>query len=224
MSVRFFALNNEVEYNTIASMYLKVLLLFPLTFITLPTLAALITFSNFARPHGSPIVTQSCSTLPDPDVCCVPLDLNINDGRHYGWFQALQVAFSWMDDPDTFAAVYARGASRPCFGEMVDHRLGHEDWWTQYLPLVGAGSALLSTSMRPITYTTRWPFHIFVGSVGYAFVSRSADGIFEYKSPSGRYIRGRMMGRLSLLDQAKGNASFLLPATRGNSTVMADVA
>lgn len=166
-------------------------------------------------------MTQSCSTLPDADVCCVPLDLNINDGRHYGWFQALQVAFGWIDDPGTFTAVYARAASPPCFGEVYKHPLCNKDWWTERLPLVGAESALFSTSTHPASHSLKWPFHIFVGSVAYEFVSRSADGIFEYKSQGGGYIRGRMMERPSF---AKGGNSFVSPVTSGNSTDRANVA
>lgn len=198
-------------------------LIFSITIIIKPIVSTLVTFTNVAS--SSPVITQICATDGDPDVCCIPLDLDINDGRHFGWFWVTKVTFDRTQSPDTFAAVYRRTATAPtCRGEILSQRMGNQGWQTATLPMNGAGSALVTTSFSPRTYQMKRPKLMKVGVTEYWFSQESAGGIYTYKSVGGNTIFGRMFGGAGVLDQASGNSSAISVDPSSNLTAPREIA
>jgi len=172
-------------------MYCPVIIIFSLTLVVQPTLAALLVI--FVNPASSTIaLEQICSSRGQLGICCIPLDLDINDGHGYGWFRAERVAFSGLDSHDTFTAVYRRQTQKVCSGEILVQRVGRQDWHTGILSLWSAGSALAVRSFRPVSVQRQWPDIIMVRGVAFTFMRSSASNEFCYKSVGGEIIHGRM--------------------------------
>ncbi|KAL8699357.1 MAG: hypothetical protein Q9201_006050 [Fulgogasparrea decipioides] len=152
-------------------------------------LAVIIVFAS-SPPSGVPIM-QRIETHDHPDVCGIPLDLDVMDGRGYGWFGAEQVAFTELASTNSFTAVYGRAHQQPCSSEMIAHHIGNREWQTGILLRGGAGSALVVTSFRPMFGRRRYPDSVFVGEKEYNFLRMEATGVFWYWSRQGGVISGR---------------------------------
>ncbi|KAL8727031.1 MAG: hypothetical protein Q9166_006329 [cf. Caloplaca sp. 2 TL-2023] len=170
------------------------LLLSLLTFIA-PTLTTTITFST--SPSSTPSISQLCTSSSHPDICCLPLTLNLLDGRGYTHPPITQVSFSRIESPSTVSVVYAftNAHEPPCSSEVVAVQHGNLAWQTEVLRRGGAGSASAVTTFRPIFLKRRIPDVVVVGEVEYENIGAGSGGVVSFVSSStGRIILGRELG------------------------------
>ncbi|KAI4195883.1 MAG: hypothetical protein LQ350_006923 [Teloschistes chrysophthalmus] len=168
------------------------------------------------------MLMQACSLKENqPDLCCIPLDLDLQDGRGYGWFKVTSVAFEGLISPHTFSAVYADHQRPPCAGELRAHRFGDQDWQTPIIPLGDAGSALILSSVGRVVVPERYPGTIHVGTKRYSFMGKTPSETFWYRNVQSAdpndIVYGRVYDDLSSLTQK--NATRLQHAEPGNRTV-----
>ena len=183
-------------------MYFPTILLFNIiVLISQQTLAAIVTFAD--NQPRSLTTSQMHNIESFSNICCVLLDLDVKDGRGFGWYRAGKVSFNYVVAENAFTAVYPRGPGRlACSGQILDHQIGKRDWKTRFFDGGGVGSALVKEiwDERPIEY--RWPTWVWVQGVEYEFFQRSDTGLFTYKDASGRFVFGRLFvedGGLSTL-------------------------
>lgn len=178
----------SLSINLAQDMYAPVLPLFFLTLYVRFNLAVLIGFNG--RPSASP-VSQICGDLDAPDICCIPLDLDIVDGRNYGWFRAEKVAFTNIPSPNTFSAVYGMTNEPACSGEIITHSRGDRDWRTQFPITGGAGSALAISTPHLKVVPEGYPHLIIVAEVRYKLIGRTGTDLWWYRNDQSRIIFGR---------------------------------
>ena len=190
---------DDISFAPAANAWLTLLLITPMNLFTLavsyltifaePTLTLMIEFSNPAS--GFPFVTQTCLSDDLPDLCCEPLDLDITDGRGYGWFFAQQVFFNNLNPHRTVVTVYKRGNPEVCSGETLSSKFGVAHWETPVYTGNGAGSALTVASFQPLFVRKKWPDFVNVAGVEYWFVGRTTNDVLMFRSPRGLRIYGR---------------------------------
>ncbi|KAL8708427.1 MAG: hypothetical protein Q9220_006717 [cf. Caloplaca sp. 1 TL-2023] len=154
-----------------------------------PILSIVISFGN--GPSTARIL-QVCKDDTAPSICCVPLDLNLMDGRSYGWFRADQVAFAEIAYDDTFAAVYDTSSHNPCSGEILYHHMGASSWVSPKFPFHYAGSALAISSSGggPRFAPKKRPGAVLIGEVWYLHEKTIAETSW-FRNEAGRYVFGR---------------------------------
>ncbi|KAL8736150.1 MAG: hypothetical protein Q9181_002515 [Wetmoreana brouardii] len=181
-------------------------------------LAVFIAFMN--SPPSAPQILQRVDTYGRPDACGIPLDLDLLDGRGYGWFRADHITFTEMVATDTFTAVYGKTNQHPCSGAVIAHRMGDQEWHTEILTRGGAGSALVLTRFPPDFGHRQYPDSVFVGDEEFMFIRAGALHVFWYQSRRGAYISGRKFEDFIISKTANTTASAVsLSATSGNRTI-----
>lgn len=181
------------------------------------TLSTLIAFSNAST---LPYTAQVCNSGGHPNICCIPLDLNINRGG-FSWFKARYVVFSEIDSSEAFTAVYAITGEPACSGQMAAHRMGGQQWDTgTRLTMTGAGSALATDLGSETPLVRKWPSFLISDEVRFEFLRRSAWGFFWYRSAGGVIIWGRefeiVSGRLA--DSNTTVSNILSKGETGNNS------
>lgn len=163
-----------------------------LSLLASPAFSTLVTFeSSFS---SSALYTQQiCSSLLSEDACCIALDLDIDDGRGFGWFRANKISFTDIDAPDAFTAAYAKNNAQVCSGEMVAHQIGQRDWESNFAVRGDFRSGLVVKNLGPPNVQKMWPITILVGSTTYLFKELSGD-LFLFRSAERRTVVGRLFG------------------------------
>ncbi|KAL9599250.1 MAG: hypothetical protein Q9219_003952 [cf. Caloplaca sp. 3 TL-2023] len=183
--------------------------------------AAVVAFANFRSP--SPSTFQVCKSGTHTDICCVPLDLDIHDGRGYGWFRADMVAFSRIETPQTSTYIFGRRSARICSDDLIAGKRGNSDW-QQEVPEAagGAGSAAVVQSANPADLKLRYPEVIVVGDVRYFFYYEDEDGFVLFVDQAENMIVGRPFKdplALSRENGTRGDGPRVVrrPVVHGNS-------
>lgn len=167
-------------------------------------------------------VMQVCALRKNaPDVCCIPLDLDLQDDRGYGWFKPDSVAFEGLISPQTFTAVYADHQRPLCAGELRAHRYGNRDWQTPVIPIGDAGSALILSSFMPMVVPEKYPGTIHVGAKRYSFMGKAPRGTYWYRNVQSEDPTDIVYGRVydDLKSLTRKNATRLQRGEPGNHTV-----
>lgn len=101
---------------------------------------AIVSFSNIRT--SEPATFQVCKTERLTSVCCEPFDIEMDDGRGYGWFRAELVSFAYVE-PQTQTAIYGRHSQRTCSTNLVAKELSGLNWQME-IPRLGAGSVVVA--------------------------------------------------------------------------------
>lgn len=179
------------------------------------------TIIGFADSISGPLTVQVCNSGTYPKVCCVPLDVNIQ-GSGWGWFRATNVGFANVDSYHRFSAVYPMVDAPPCFGQIISHHMGTQDWEANGASLMGgAGSALTMQEVGSSQMHTKFPDFIIRNGVRFESLGRSPTGIFRYRSAEGVTIYGRAYGLGGLTVSNSTNSSVLSSeATKNGSAFL----
>lgn len=152
------------------------------------TEGAVVAFANIRS--DKPATFQVCKTGVHPSVCCEALDLDINDGKGYGWFRAELVAFSHIESQDTVTTIFGRHSQRPCFTDVVTSEQGGPNWRME-VPRWGAGSAsVVKDPSQPGALARKYPDVINVRDVRYS-ASEHTSSTQIYIDEFGNIITGR---------------------------------
>ena len=189
-------------------MYIPTIFLFTLIVLSQQILAVIVVFTNNKQAPAN-VIAQMCNVESLLNACCVLLDIDIGDGRGSGWFHADTVALRQIYSPNSFTAVYSR-SRQACFGEILDHRSGENDWQTSLLPGEGAGSALAVAGMTPGPMTYRAPDWLWIQGSEFDYSHETEPGVFLYEDAQGRVVRGRMVGDGAILRSLNSSRTGIL--------------
>ncbi|KAL9595124.1 MAG: hypothetical protein Q9219_006641 [cf. Caloplaca sp. 3 TL-2023] len=157
-----------------------------------PTTSTSITFADYSTSAFT--IRQECTSASLPSICCEPLDLDVHDGRGYGWFRATRVAFRSISTPGTITKVYGANPHGPCADHVVAEKEGREDWQQVVASKGGAGSASASESWRPVVLQRRFPDEIFLRGIRFVFVGWGRGQVASYRDGRGNVVFGRKFG------------------------------
>lgn len=181
--------------------------LFLLYYLNIHVQSNLATSVTFADYRSSPFsIRQVCNSDGYLDVCCEPLDLDVKDGRGYGWFRADQVAFNHIESPSTITTVFGKNTRRPCSDDLLAQRQGQQKWQTDFLRGEGAGSAAAVTTFRPIYMRRKWPSVIFLHGIEFRLISLEPGETASYRDRRGDVIEGRKPRTSILPSKEKANS------------------
>ena len=176
------------------------------------------TFIGFVNSTSAPYAYQVCESDIYQKVCCIPLDLNV-ELRGWGWFRAVDVAFTNMGPFDIFSAVYPPVTGPPCSGQIISHQIGSRDWLANVAALGGAGSALAMKVDSLSQVHLKFPDYIILNDVRYEFSGMSVMGMFQYRNAEGATIFGREFGGITGLTVSNStNSSILSNGATGNAS------
>ena len=159
-------------------------------------LTTAITFTHFSVAT----TTQVCISAAYPEVCCIPLDLDIGDGHGYGWFIAFLISFTGIQSPETVTVVYGAESQHPCTSKILRGRQGNRPWQAEISIALhgGAGSASAFTSSLPVVPQMRLPYAVVVDEVDYTFSGRRTGGTYVFRNERGGAIVGRLPHSMKL--------------------------
>lgn len=150
---------------------------------------------NFADYQTSAFtIRQVCSSDGYADVCCEPFDLDVNDGRGYGWFRASRVVFTELESSDTTMTVFGKNPYGPCSDHVITSRQGSQAWQAAVPGRDGAGSASAVRSFRPPFMKRKFPTVIFLRGVDFTFTGWGTGEVAFYQDWIGNVIQGRKFG------------------------------
>lgn len=149
----------------------------------------LVSFANIRS--AEPAAFQVCKTEREASVCCEPLDIDINDGKGFGWFRAELVTFSYIESPSTVTKIFGRHSLRPCSSDVITTKQGGRNWRMD-VPDWGAGSAsVVKDPSQQGALTPKYPEVVTIGNIRYTFVMEDTSRMLHYMGQDGHSIIGR---------------------------------
>ena len=136
-------------------------------------------------------ITQICTSGGYHDICCTPLDLNLNDGHGYGWFIASTAAFVEIESASTVTAIYGTGDQRPCHTHIIKSERGNRAWQAEIRESGGAGSASVVSTFRPLFLRKRLPDRVLFDNLEYEYVETGTGGVRSFMNEDGAIIHGK---------------------------------
>ena len=182
---------------------------------------SLATSISFTTYSASSSITQNCTSGGNPDICCVLLDLNINDGHGYGWFIASSVAFAGIESPSAVTVIYGTADERPCHTHIIDSEYGNRAWQTEIKARGGAGSASVVQTFSPVFLRKRLPDLVLVDDEEYEYIETGTDGVRSFVDQGGNFIHGMPFSGIERLPRFHNHtrtAASLLGTSRNRST------
>lgn len=169
-----------------------------LLYLTLSVQQAFATTVTFANTQSSEISTFQVFTAgTHSDLCCIPVDINRNDGRGFGWFKPDMVSFSRIETAQTATTVFGHRSQLACVDDIRATKQGKADWQTEVpLAIGGVGSAAVTYIGRPGRLRPKYPDNIVIGDVRYKFAFEDQSGILTYWDDEYNAIGGRPLARL----------------------------
>ena len=159
-------------------------------------LQSISTVSVSFTAFGVTSTTQLCTSAGYADICCLPLDLDLQDGHGYGWFRASVIAFTEIEAPETVTIVYGSSPHlEPCAAVgILKRRQGNQPWQTR-LDMhkgTGAGSASAISSFGPMHLRIKIPYIVVVNGVVYRNSGSGGSHVMTFRNQQGGEIHGRL--------------------------------
>ncbi len=145
---------------------------------------------------GVTSTTQFCTSAGYPDICCLLLDLDLQDGHGYGWFRASVIAFDEIEAPETVTIVYGSSPHlEPCAADgILKLRQGNQPWQTHVdvQKSRGAGSASAISSFGPMHLRIRIPYIVVVDGEVYRYIGSGESRVMSFRNQQGHFVHGRL--------------------------------
>lgn len=167
-----------------------------------PTVSAVSAIFTDTR-SSSIYVRQECHSAGYVDICCEPLDLNMNDGRGYGWFHADHISFWEIGSLDATTTIYGKNTPRPCSSDVMVQRHGSNNWQYATARAEGAGSASVVMTHRAMFLRRIVPSFIYAGDHEYELVGWGNDKVATFQARDGNIIFAKMLETSSLFTARK---------------------
>ncbi len=163
----------------------------PVHWVSTSSEGAVVSFANIRS--AEPAAFQVCKTEREASVCCEPLDIDIDDGKGFGWFRAELVTFSYIESPSTVTTIFGRHSLRPCSSDVITTKQGGRNWRMD-VPDWGAGSAsVVKDPSQQGALTPKYPEVVTIGNIRYTFVMEDTSRMLHYMGQDGHSIIGRRL-------------------------------